>query len=594
MKKYLEGLTENRTSLAVLFIVLLGFLLRVHHLGTPSLWYDETCTFCRIHGTFSYPLSTLRVSPFPPLYYFMLNVWAKIFGYSEAALRFPSLLFSTLSIVFIFLLCKELFNRSIGVIAAFLLSISPYAINYAQEAKQYAMIWFLSILTFYFFIRYVRSEKTSHLVCYILASVAGIYTLYMGFLFLFVQNVLFFTFFKGKDIRRWLAGQGAIILLYLPWVFQTIFTVKNISGIKWIKHPESYLATFVKTFRLCIGDFKIFGRGDLQKIEIFLFVFLMFVTGVYFLFSCFTRHTVGLIKRKEIGLVIIWWLLPVFLYLLIDRYYTPIFLERYLGYSHIPILLLVSIGIFIINFFIKRSQYIILSLLLVFTVYGQLLPYYKNSLKRQNCDWRGIIQELCSRTTDGSLVVLGSHAERPVLYYGRCLKGMIRTTPLFDVGPEHDAILILNEGGRYFLEERIIRQQGFVLRETMNKDSVGFVRFEPLCRQPRENNDHVAKHKFVQQVKEKCNQGDLLLVNSLSEFPLQDEKNFIVDFNRFRNEYGSDKKYYKKHESIFLLYKDTLENMKSFVPVGYLLKEQYVLSLPNGGEIGYFWYKRIQ
>ena len=192
---------EKRNKIYLLSsIVFLGFLLRIYNLGQPSLWFDEACSFYRVNGSFSYTLSTLRTSPFPPFYYFILSYWTKLFGYSEISLRFPSLLFSILFLIFIFYLCRELFNEKIGFISAFLLSISPYAINYAQEAKQYSMMWFLSILTFYYFIRYLKSKKISFLFCYILSSVFSIYTLYMGFLFLVVQNVIFSHFLKGEKL----------------------------------------------------------------------------------------------------------------------------------------------------------------------------------------------------------------------------------------------------------------------------------------------------------------------------------------------------------------------------------------------------------
>ena len=122
-------------------IVLFGLFLRIMGIGQASLWNDELCTFERVTGDLVHTCSTLKGSPFPPLYYFIVNAWCHLFGFSETAIRFPSLLFSAASVPLIYLLGKQVFGEQIkseraGITAAVLLSVSPYAINYAHEAKK--------------------------------------------------------------------------------------------------------------------------------------------------------------------------------------------------------------------------------------------------------------------------------------------------------------------------------------------------------------------------------------------------------------------------------------------------------------------------
>ncbi|NEP84773.1 MAG: hypothetical protein F6K39_45725, partial [Okeania sp. SIO3B3] len=83
----------------LIVITLIGFGVRLVHLGEQSLWYDEGITWM---------LSQLR-SPAdligwtaadiqPPLYY--LLIWASdiVFGNTEWALRFPSVVFGVATI----------------------------------------------------------------------------------------------------------------------------------------------------------------------------------------------------------------------------------------------------------------------------------------------------------------------------------------------------------------------------------------------------------------------------------------------------------------------------------------------------------------
>ncbi|MFA5411681.1 MAG: glycosyltransferase family 39 protein, partial [Candidatus Omnitrophota bacterium] len=206
-----------RSRCEIYLILIIGFLLRVYRLDGPSLWFDELLTL----GSMDLPLIQIvkgaATLPFPPLYHIVTHLWVKTFGISEFSLRFPSLIFSLLSIFLIFKLAKELFGRQVGLLAALLLVISPYSIGYAREAKMYSMLWFFGLLSFYFFYKFTRDNKKRDLALYILSTLASIYTLYAGLFFIIVQNAVFFLlFFRRPQLKKWLLAQAIIILLYLP------------------------------------------------------------------------------------------------------------------------------------------------------------------------------------------------------------------------------------------------------------------------------------------------------------------------------------------------------------------------------------------
>jgi uncharacterized membrane protein len=117
----------------MIFIIILGAGLRIYKLGAHDLWYDEALSAIRS----GYSVRELMQSsdPYLSFYYILLHFWRLVFGDGEFALRFPSLIFGVLSIIFIYKLGKILVDKNSGLFVALLLSISPLHIWYAQEAR---------------------------------------------------------------------------------------------------------------------------------------------------------------------------------------------------------------------------------------------------------------------------------------------------------------------------------------------------------------------------------------------------------------------------------------------------------------------------
>src|SRR3989338_2125771 len=118
-EKKLDNKSKDRwQALAVLLLFSIFFFLRLYKLGYHDLWYDEICTI----GYAKYPWGNWNA----PLYWIILHFWIKIFGISEFSLRFPSLIFSFLSVILVFLLGKKLFGKQAGIIASIFIGLSPF------------------------------------------------------------------------------------------------------------------------------------------------------------------------------------------------------------------------------------------------------------------------------------------------------------------------------------------------------------------------------------------------------------------------------------------------------------------------------------
>ncbi len=162
------------TLAALVLVMAIGLGLRVYHLGAASLWNDEL--FSRFYldaGTDFMWHQGFHVETTPPTYYTLLSAWTELFGRSAAALRWPSVIFSTLTIPLVFLLGREISGRTCGLLAALIFALAPMELYYAQEARAYALLGLaaaLALLGGAWFLRTPRA--TGAAACY-LAGIAG-------------------------------------------------------------------------------------------------------------------------------------------------------------------------------------------------------------------------------------------------------------------------------------------------------------------------------------------------------------------------------------------------------------------------------------
>lgn len=137
----------------LVFSLILGLVLRLVSLN-QSLWLDEATTALVAKMSFTDIFTKFLPGDFhPPLYYLLIKVWVFLFGNSEVVLRIPSVIFGLGTIVFTYLIAKELFGIRVANIVSFLTATSGLLIYYSQETRMYSMTVFLVSSVFYFWIK---------------------------------------------------------------------------------------------------------------------------------------------------------------------------------------------------------------------------------------------------------------------------------------------------------------------------------------------------------------------------------------------------------------------------------------------------------
>jgi 4-amino-4-deoxy-L-arabinose transferase-like glycosyltransferase len=216
------GGARVRNIILIVFL-LTAFALRLYRLDHQEIWGDEA------HSAYVSRLALLSVvSPStetnPPLYHLLLYFWVRLTGSSVFALRFLSLVLGALTVPLVYRLTRLSFGEPVGLLAAILCAISPFQVYYSQEARMYALATFSTTLSMFLFARIVSSRRgqpsRQGLWVYFLATAAAIFTHYCALFVVVAQNVVLLGLWwreRGR-LRRWLAVQAVLALLYLPWV----------------------------------------------------------------------------------------------------------------------------------------------------------------------------------------------------------------------------------------------------------------------------------------------------------------------------------------------------------------------------------------
>lgn len=172
----------------ILFIA--AFLVRLIGLN-QSLWLDEATT-ARVVARYN-PLQIITVfSPtdfHPPLYYLFLDMWSSVFGYSEVALRMPSVIFSLIAG---FILYKRFGNWTTA-----LFLFNPLVMYYSQEARMYMMTVMFVTASYYFFLGHLeKPDKKVTVLLFHIFTLLSLLTFY-GSVF-YVAALVFYLFLKKR------------------------------------------------------------------------------------------------------------------------------------------------------------------------------------------------------------------------------------------------------------------------------------------------------------------------------------------------------------------------------------------------------------
>ena len=302
----------SRYTLVILAIFVVGLALRLYALGSESLWWDEVYAISRM--AHPGPLEIIRLSSTdnnPPLFYLLLHYWMPLAGDSAFSVRLPSAIAGALTVLVMYRIGTLLFDRSAGLLAALVLALSAYHLRYAQEARAYGLMVFLTLLSFYFFVRLIKdggSRYTS--IGYVICTALLMYTHFYGVFFVAAQII--YVLVSRENLRRWIVLGVALLLLYVPWVVLLAITVLSPegawrSGTTWI--PDPTLLDVTQIFQAYSGSVPL--------------------TTLYALLAGYGLFNMIRGDRSATYLLLPWLLVPIAVPILVSHFYRPMLADRF-------------------------------------------------------------------------------------------------------------------------------------------------------------------------------------------------------------------------------------------------------------------------
>lgn len=145
----LGGNTSKNDYYLLGFLLAFSFLIRALNLDAVSLWIDEFVHVGHAQRILNEGAPIFGVDDNGILYTLFVIPFFTIFGETAFWARFPSVLFGTGSILVTWMLAKEIYNKPVAYISAFITSFSLYHIYWSRLSRNYAIFSFFFLLLVY-------------------------------------------------------------------------------------------------------------------------------------------------------------------------------------------------------------------------------------------------------------------------------------------------------------------------------------------------------------------------------------------------------------------------------------------------------------
>ncbi len=200
--------------------MLVAWGLRAYRLGAQELRGDEAGSWSFVvHETGPTALVERIIregDPHPPLHHWVLQLWVRIFGDSEWALRTPSALLSLLLVALLYQLGARAASPELGVGAAVITALHPFQIWLAQDVRHMYQLSILFVLLATLRLPGLLRGNSRAYWVYVASGTLAMYSHYYALFGLVAHGAYVFAN-RGMNRMRWMLASGAVALLLVPW-----------------------------------------------------------------------------------------------------------------------------------------------------------------------------------------------------------------------------------------------------------------------------------------------------------------------------------------------------------------------------------------
>jgi len=324
-----------------------------------SYWRDEVFSVLLASRSLKEVFFLTIKDVHPPLYYFLLHFWIKLFGDLEYVTRSLSLFCHFLLVISCFFLIRHLLKSwKPALLGALAILFNPFLIEYAFETRAYLLFALLVIVAVFLYFKKRRFLSSFFWSFVLLTHNFGVF---------FWGSFLSFWIYKNKKQLKQKIKEASLlfalpILVFLGWLRFLWDQWVEIAGGFWIEPKTSSI--FVDTFRAFFQ-----GSRDYPSKGMFynLALALVFIAFSYFVVRSVRKKSSD--KRPELPLVFLF-SIPFLIVYVISTFWVPIFHERLL----IPVLPLfivwVTYSLYRLSDLTNSLSYVILALAVAYVLFG--------------------------------------------------------------------------------------------------------------------------------------------------------------------------------------------------------------------------------
>ena len=298
------------TFLGIIYILLCTFNLQ------QSVWFDESYGAYLTRFSFADIWNLTALDVHPPLYYFLLKIWSNIFGYTDFAMRFMSVFFGAIAIVFAWAWLKRKFGLKLATIASIFIVTSPMLIRYGQEMRMYTLAAAIVFAATFTLQLAIDTNKRRFWVIYGGLLSLGMWTHYFTAL-IWIAQLAYLVYRYRKKIfqKNIMLSYGLAVVLFLPWIPFFLSQTSTVQRGFWVSTPNA------NTITSFFSDSLFYAESDLVSGWL-LMLAIAYLTLLYYFF----RNS-----KLRLGLLLsMTFLPPVLLLILSLPPLTPVFVDRYL------------------------------------------------------------------------------------------------------------------------------------------------------------------------------------------------------------------------------------------------------------------------
>ncbi len=186
-----------------------------------SIRLDEAQSLWQTNHSYSALLQIIAEDVHVPLYHVLLRTWRLVLGPDVETARLLSLVFLLASVPVFYLVARKVLSTPWALFALVVFSCSPFLQWYGSEARMYTMLVFVTLVSQYFFLTVVTTDRTAAWIGYAAAAVVGVYVHYFFAFVLLAQGLVLLALWRRLPRAALVRMAGVALLVcaaFVPWL----------------------------------------------------------------------------------------------------------------------------------------------------------------------------------------------------------------------------------------------------------------------------------------------------------------------------------------------------------------------------------------